>query len=287
MRGLFLFFQCFIVIYSEAAIFEKDTRTEYFEASPFWKEKLDANVAMIPKDEIVKIGNRYLIKETSESYAKYYGVCSDERFVKQPVPAYCSAFLISKNRVATAGHCVETFSDCEKFYFVFGFQSNRKDSVETTFPANQVFECKKVVGTSKDPDVAVIELDREVTQVTPLVLATKEPKEDAKVALTGFPHGLPLKLHTGGMVQKNNDYASEDYFEAFITNFKGNSGSPVINESTGMVEGVLTVGFGEWDDSVDPLTKEKCSRPAIRTKQDSTAAWVTRAKFVRSFLERK
>mgnify|MGYP000991441954 CR=1 FL=1 len=52
------------------------------------------------------------------------GVCTSERFYAQPTSANCSGFLVGKNKLVTAGHCVKTKKDCKENYWVFGYKMN-------------------------------------------------------------------------------------------------------------------------------------------------------------------
>ncbi len=96
--------------------------------------------------------------------------------------------------------------------------------------------------------------------------------------MLGHPWGLPLKIAGGGKVVKNEHSESRFFFEAMLDTFSGNSGSPVLNEATLEVEGILVVGFGEYEDGVNPLTNEVCRLPRTLVKpEDWTGSWVTRA----------
>ena len=58
----------------------------------------------------------------------------------------------------------------------------------------------------------------------------------------GHPSGLPMKIAGGSKVHA----LEKHYFVANLDTFTGNSGSPVLNEKTGLVEGILVRGGKDY-----------------------------------------
>ena len=59
----------------------------------------------------------------------------------------------------------------------------------------------------------------------------------------GHPVGLPLKISAGASVR---DASKVGYFVADLDTFGGNSGSPVFNTATKLIEGILVRGDDDF-----------------------------------------
>lgn len=90
-------------------------------------------------------------------------------------------------------------------------------------------------------DIALIRLDRAVTDREPLVLSGTVPALGEKLSMVGYPLGLPAKVSSG----KTLEYG-QDFFRTDLDVASGNSGSPVLN-SKGAVAGVLVRSFPDAD----------------------------------------
>ncbi len=174
-----------------------------------------------------------------------YNVCSDEPFSNQPTIAYCSAFMVGPDLIATAGHCYDN-GDIGSARFVFGFVMEDANTPVLTLNANQVYSGVEVVGQalSGDLDYAVIRVDRDISApgATPFTLRREGViAVGSPIGVIGHPSGLPLKLAFGNdtVVRSSNN---SGFFVANLDTYGGNSGSPVINPNTGIVEGILVRG---------------------------------------------
>jgi V8-like Glu-specific endopeptidase len=175
------------------------------------------------------------------------GVCAQERFSKQVTAANCSGFLVSGNRLVTAGHCIKTEADCSSYKWVFDFKVDYAEQGKVNVAESSVYSCKKIISrkldsNSKD-DYAYIELDRVVTDRSPLKIRTsgKIAKGDALVVI-GHPTGLPTKISDGANVRN----LSSKFFTANLDTYGGNSGSAVFNVETEEVEGILVRGETDY-----------------------------------------
>lgn len=170
--------------------------------------------------------------------------CSTERFIKQPTLMSCTGFLVGKDILVTAGHCMVNNFDCSGNNWVFNFRNGVKK-----IPANSVYKCKKIIAQEQvsipilgTTDYALIQLDREVTTGKPLKFRTKgRIKKGASVAVIGHPLGLPLKIADNAKVRG----VFGKTFKANLDTYGGNSGSPVVDIETGLVEGILVHGAGD------------------------------------------
>ncbi|MDT8286857.1 MAG: serine protease, partial [Elusimicrobiales bacterium] len=167
--------------------------------------------------------------------------------------AFCSGALVGEDLVMTAGHCIKTQEDCANTMFVFGFRTGADGEAPSAVPAANVYSCKKIekwalgrepqegVSTAGlGPDYALIRIDRKASGRTPLpVNRGAVPAAGAPLFVIGHPVGLPVKVAGGAAVR---DPHQDGYFVANLDTYGGNSGSPVFNRETNLIEGILVRG---------------------------------------------
>lgn len=224
-------------------IYGKDNRSEVFEyQDPKIREMAKSTVTLVTSSSIRQSDNKFYV--STVTFGEEKKTCYGERFSDQPAAGFCSGFLISPTKVVTAGHCINSLSDCDSTYFVFDYAMKNHTSARVGFDNSQVFRCKKILGRTKENkgvDYAVIELDREVKGRMPLelsdnsILSTK-----STLVVIGNPAGLPTKITDEGKVREIK--AQGGYFVTNLDTYGGNSGSAVINAKTYRVEGILIRG---------------------------------------------
>jgi hypothetical protein len=104
-----------------------------------------------------------------------------------------------------------------------------------------------------DVDYAVIKLDRPVVGRVPLKIRKAGLIANGqRLIVIGNPSGLPTKVTDGNVIR--TDHPS--YFGTNLDTFHGNSGSAVINATTGEVEGILVRGKTDYVPSIrsNPLS---------------------------------
>jgi hypothetical protein len=184
----------------------------------------------------------------------YYPPCPGERFVNQPIPAFCSGALVAPDLVVTAGHCIVNATDCAATAFVFGFDMEGTPpscGPVLTFPTADVYFCNAIVErvqVNGGPDWGVIRLDRPVTGHVPLPVRRAGKVADAQpLVMIGHPVGLPTKIADGATTWVR-DNTPPGHFLTNVDAYGGNSGSAVINATTGfpMIEGLLVWGNPDW-----------------------------------------
>lgn len=218
--------------------------------------------------------NSGFVKFSSKKYSEIVPqLCKNERFYDQPNVGDCSAFLVSPNKIVTAGHCMIGESTCSSYKWVFDFKKG-----VTHFEKKNIYACKQIIShkyiyTDKEvSDYAVIELDREVSDRAPLVHRKYgRAAIGTPLLVIGHPMGLPMKISDGGEISRMNTIENEDkfqswilrenYFTANLDSYAGNSGSPVFNKNTGKVEGIIVQGAEDF--TYDE--KEQCLRSQRRT----------------------
>jgi len=196
-------------------------------------------VAMVRPRFLTDEGNNTW-KLWSDTFGRSMGLCADERFSHQPAGAFCTGFVVGPDVVATAGHCINE-STLSNVRFVFGYRMVSDKDANMTFPNGDVFRAVKLLGWSQvsdGPDWALVKLDRP-TGRAPLQLSRTRIQDNAPVFVIGHPSGLPAKYAGGANVRDNS---IRSVFLANLDTYGGNSGSPVLNERTREVEGILVRG---------------------------------------------
>jgi V8-like Glu-specific endopeptidase len=251
---------------STSVIYGKDNRYEVdnYPLNRF-KEKANSIAMRVPNRKLVKADTNLNLNFLKVPLNKFMSdLCPNERFIDQYALGDCSAFLISKNKLLTAGHCMFSEIECQNYSWVFDF----KEGTEQIKKSN-VYKCKSIVVQKFEytdeviKDYAVIELDRD-TDRKPLHLRSfGRPMIGEPLVVIGHPIGLPMKIGDGANVKLPNEGELEDiwaslklrkyYFTTNTDTYSGNSGSPVFNKITGSVEGILIQGA---DDFVYDETKD-------------------------------
>lgn len=235
-------------------------------------ESMRATAAMMYHTKIVEDRGFYTVVGSPLSNYVFYStakpLCSGVRYLDQVASASCSGVLISPKHILTAGHCVVSKSDCDNYKWIFDYKYH-DGSDEILLSENEIYKCSSIVDrkfdTSRNIDYAVVELDREVVGRTPLKTRTKGNEKyfvktvDSKTGeeilkqkisrvkrgdplfLVGFPYGTPMKVTTNGKII---DKGLANAIRSNLDNFMGNSGGPVINATTGIVEGVISIVSG-------------------------------------------
>ena len=277
------------LIFTEAAqarvIYGRDNRKEVSEASKLQKLSARAAATMIANEDITRSSKagRVNFKQVTlrdwleESLldgdkvrqeklfspkvleAANAGVtfCEGERFVDQPNPGMCSGFLIADDLILTAGHCVKLPDFCSDYKWVFGFEyDSRSKKAGIDVPESDIYSCEKVVSsdlsTQFNQDYGLVKLNRKVQGRLPVDIRNEGRVEsDASLFVVGSPSGLPLKVADNAKIRTNTH---PFFFSANTDTFQGNSGSPVFNEKTGVVEGILVRGEQDFQAN----SKKRC-----------------------------
>ncbi len=201
------------------------------------------------------------------------GVCGDEKFSKQKTSAMCTGFLVGEDLLLTAGHCIKSMVDCDSYSWVFGFSNPEHEQTQYSVDKNEVFKCVKIINRALDNgsynDFALVQLDRKTAKKALSIRHSGKIANKTKLVVIGHPSGLPTKIADGAYVRSSK---SKEYFEANLDTFGGNSGSPVFNVNTSVVEGILV--RGEEDYIFDQTAN--CYRPKVCKMTDCRGEDVTR-----------
>lgn len=244
--------------FKPAAIYGCDGRRDLYAVSdPFQRELARSVVSLffILDVELDKSGDwahldTQPFAEGASKILTEDDLCPGERFRDQRTGSRCSGVLVAPDIVATAGHCVEDARTCGNTRFVFGFALESRGGPPDVVPANDVYGCRELIAAHPNykeengPDWALVRLDRPVTDRKPAAInLTGEIEPGAPVFVIGNPANLPLKAAGGARVRESHP----EYFIANLDTYHGNSGSPVFNEISGVVEGLLARGEEDWE----------------------------------------
>lgn len=216
--------------------------------------KLSRSVfAQVPKWRIVS-ENKESISVQTKSLSGGLNFCPDEKFSELPLVSSCTAFLVGPDLILTAGHCLKDKYECQKNYWVLDYDDAAGfvgPNGSATFNKENVYSCSQILSSSENTklDYALIKLNRAVVD-RPIfnIRRTGKVENNAKLLVIGHPMGLPKILASESIVRSNL------LPNTFVTNadtFSGNSGSPVINSETHIVEGILVRGDDDFKMDLD------------------------------------
>lgn len=232
------------------SIYGSDNRIEIEDIrNPLFIELARSVAVMVDDSDLKHVSSPYkkpgvYTFDGSKTLEKRMNVCADQPFSDQPSLGNCTGFLLGEDILVTAGHCIDE-SDCQSTKWVFDFYN------ETTFfPEENVYRCQEILERKntlplfRHIDYAVVLLDREVEGRDPLEFRRSgRPKRGTPLVIIGHPSGLPMKAADNAQVRRHRP----NFFYANVDSFGGNSGSPVFNGLSGVVEGILVRSFAGSD----------------------------------------
>ena len=228
-------------------IYGPDNRQDFYEIERSELRRLaDSTIALIPEKNLIPLRNGWT-RIVGENYGKSNKLCSNEKFFEQDSSAECSGVLVSPNIILTAGHCIKDEDACKLVRFVFNYSLKAKHDNASTVRSSDVYECEKILyrkNNTPSPDFALIQLNKMVRGHDPVRWRSSGSLDVYdSIFLIGYPAGLPLKFASGAWVRK----IKKRSFVANLDAVFGNSGSPVYNEKTKLLEGILVSGEKDFE----------------------------------------
>lgn len=235
------------------AIYGNDDRVDYYGADEVSRRLADSTAALFNPSKLVSGDGGRTYTLVAPTLGDRLNLAEGQNFATQPAGAFCSGVLVGDDLLLTSGHCLAPHpggGPCRDIKIAFGYVVREAGAFPETISGGDVYGCSRVISSVVDPgrgrDYALIKLDRKVTGGrVPLAINRGEPPAPGTAVFTiGSPGGLPLKI--AGSARVRSVEAGSGYFVADLDTFKGNSGSPVFNASTLMIEGLLSKGGTDY-----------------------------------------
>ena len=201
MGGILRFFVILAVLIpaSEllAAVYGLDNRREVYQLDSGKREIAEAVALVVPKIFLDDENDELFHTEyDSREYQKELNLCPKEKFLPQPSFGICTAFLIAKDKVLTAGHCFlpkgvvqddEEHPFCASFSFWFGYHYKKSPSkspkLGKKIDKKKVYNCRRVIYAQNNEvlrlgeepvDFAILQLSEEVKDIEPIPIKEKK-----------------------------------------------------------------------------------------------------------------
>lgn len=201
-------------------------------------------VALIPQNRLTLNARGNYVLQPSGKFKDEYTLCETERFLNEPVAAECTGFAVAADKIVTAGHCIDS-SNFQKYYYVFDYMVDSSGVVNRIINKNCVYEAvefiKGVLNEKTKEDFAIIKINKPIVNARIAQLNTNmnSIKPSSLFHVIGTPCGLPMKIAYNATLRENSN---PHFFVITSDTYGGNSGSPVFNSNSHLVEGILVRG---------------------------------------------
>lgn len=223
----------------------------------------DCGVALVAAGSIIDNGDGTSTLD-GPTLGDRRNLCATEPFRDQPAVAFCSGFLVDPSIVVTAAHCVEE-GTLANVRFVFGFEMFDATTANTRIVNDEIYSGRRILGRAignEGTDWCVVQLDRPVlNHLYGTVRRTGTIADSAGVHVIGHPSGIPKKVAGGAAVRDNTPGR---FFVANLDTYGGNSGSPVFNSATHVIEGILVRGETDYVQVGDCIVSNVCPANGCR-----------------------
>lgn len=257
------------------SIYNLDDREIITKTTDASIQELSKSVAMIfYEDDLV---DKDTAEQTSTIFSNLlslkppmgYNYCPSEKFGTHV--AYkrgCTGFLIGKDILVTAGHCFKSKNDCHRKLIAFSVTENTEAERGFKISNSNIYSCSKILfqeynQTESFLDFAIIQLDRKTDRKPLKFRQAKQLESEDGLFMIGHPLGLPMTYAPGGKIIDNTN---DIFFRSSLDSFHGNSGSPVFNSNTNIVEGILV--RGESDEKYNH--EKRCNEYATYSEDDQS-----------------
>ncbi|NVJ21282.1 MULTISPECIES: trypsin-like peptidase domain-containing protein [Myxococcus] len=255
----------------QPVVYGTDNRTDvYAHANATLRQRAEKSTVALMSPSDYTVGSNGTVTFNAPTLGSAYGLCSNQRFLSDLTPAFCSGTLIDDDLVLTAGHCITSASACSSTRVVFNFYRTSATGMQTVTSAD-IFSCTSIVvrqQTSGTPnlDYAIIKLDRAATprfEPAPIRAGNAALAVGSRVTVIGSGSGIPFKIDDGGSV-RDARAGTLDYFVATTDTFGGNSGSGVYENTGYTVAGILVRGETDYVTSGSCRIVNTCTETGCR-----------------------
>ena len=206
------------------------------------QHNLQAGVALVDDDSIDAHHDGTLSLDNT-SVSERFNVCPGQPLASQPSASFCSGVLVDAKHILTAGHCLSVEHACENLHVVFNY-----DKADRLHVAPQDhYHCRSSAPDASRPqaDLVLVELDRPVQGHRPVEISTESlsPGVGKELYVIGHPLGAPQKIATG---QVRKGATAQGLLLTNLDVFFGNSGSPVFEQDTDRLIGLVSSGESDF-----------------------------------------
>ncbi|KFE62680.1 trypsin domain protein [Hyalangium minutum] len=253
-------------------VYGTDNRTDvYAHTDVTLRARAQQSTVALMRPSAINTSSPNNVTFSASTLQSAFNLCTNQRFLTDPTPAFCSGTLIDDDLVLTAGHCITSSSDCSNTRFVFNFYRPAAGALQTVTTAD-IFSCQSIVArqqavvNGQNLDFAVVRLDRAAApRFTPAPIRAGNSALPVGTSITviGSGSGIPFKIDAGGTV-RDARAATLDYFIANTDTFGGNSGSGVYENSGYTVAGILVRGETDYVTSGSCRVVNVCTETGCR-----------------------
>ncbi|MBK8712546.1 MAG: trypsin-like peptidase domain-containing protein [Niastella sp.] len=229
-------------------IYSNDTRKDIIDiTNPEVTKSANYVCALIEKKHLIHINDTTFQLTTKGKFSIIFNLCNSnsesERFFDQEVVADCSGVAVSKNQILTAGHCLNE-SNYANYYLVFDYKIDKNtghvNKIIHSANVYQPISVTKITGNAYNNDYRLITVSPSLpkNRIAQCRTSGKVTLDDSMYVI-GTPAGLPFKVADSAQVIFNDPTS---FFKINSDTYGGNSGSPVFNSKTNLLEGILVRG---------------------------------------------
>jgi len=247
-----MLFAAYETIHDDPSLVEANTNSENCKV---WLDDANRVVSFVDSSDIYDNKNGTFTLLFRSTYGNSFSLCPGELFYYQPKISTCTGVVIDYNKILTASHCIEekSFTD---FRYIFNYRMLENGEPNLTLKKDDILIPEKIIKIDKELDYAIIRVKGTISKERIAPRREKEKISDNEsLCLIGFPNGLPIKIDTLGKIILNTDAL---YFYAAIDAYEGNSGSPVFNKRTHLVEGILVGGSKDFEKNNTVFKNKDC-----------------------------
>jgi len=188
------------------------------------------------KDDRVDLVSTYGVHSRYYEYGKSVVLIWFQDAANGGMETNCTGVVVSAELVATNNHCIDDHTDLKTSFVIIGH--------ETGTPVEQRARVICLVATSETLDYSIVKIDRELTDVAKI--SVDNAKKGARLILIQHPEARPKLI---AVVSKTKCFIQQAPAKDRPTDFYhlcdssgGSSGSPVMDEASGVVYGLHHLG---------------------------------------------